>query len=249
MRFTGLLFFLLVLFSCKKEIEVELPEFKSQLVVESYLTPGLPYAVYLRETIPYFDTTLDAKIDSAEVKIYYGSDSITLYETTEGVYISKDTVPYDYNTEFRLLVSDKEGRKVTGSTKILNPVSLDSVKVIKAKDSFYALTSYFTDDKISHDYYQLFMIHNKNYNVLLDDVSYNGIATPFISGFVFRKNENVDLFLLHISKEYIDYLHSTHDAYHATLLPITEPSYIKSNVTGGLGIFTGFSYSKKTIKI
>ena len=59
------LFALTIFASCdlEREIDVDLPEYQNQLVVEAYLEAGKPYRLLLTESISYFDIPQLVPID------------------------------------------------------------------------------------------------------------------------------------------------------------------------------------------
>src|SRR5690348_15937851 len=44
---------LMIMTSCSKTIELELPEYESKLVVECYLEPGKPFSCLLQESVEF----------------------------------------------------------------------------------------------------------------------------------------------------------------------------------------------------
>lgn len=57
MKYIQFILFLLIFTSCNLEraIEIDLPAYENQLVVESYIEPGKPYLLTLSESISYFE--------------------------------------------------------------------------------------------------------------------------------------------------------------------------------------------------
>ena len=127
--------FTVFLFSCgglEKEIDLELPAYESQIVVECYLQPGLPYALALTKSAAYFDPFPTNNFDflesileeGAEViishqgefiklenQLYFDQEAQRLYN-----YFNSDLVPADFENNFTLSIVTKDGREVRAFT-------------------------------------------------------------------------------------------------------------------------------------
>jgi hypothetical protein len=64
----------------QQEIDLDLPEYEPELLVESYLIPGNPYVLVLSRTRGFFDTLGLDFVPGAEVVIQHGNQVDTLYE-------------------------------------------------------------------------------------------------------------------------------------------------------------------------
>ncbi len=185
--------------SLENDYTFNFPPHESVLVVESYLIPGKPYVVLLTETISYGDTTVTTpKIQNANVKIIYGSDSILLYETTEGIYKSIETVPYDYNNAFFLYAEDLKGRSVKGTTKIARPANIDSVKFIFNDKNKAAASVYFTDSSAVENYYRISLLYIDD--DIFTDKDFNGTYKPYISDYKMQEDQKVTILLLNLNE-------------------------------------------------
>jgi hypothetical protein len=96
------IFAIAVFASCnlEKEIDLNLPEFESQLVVECYLEPGKPYRANIFQTTSYYAPTSDlfnSVVQNATVIITYQGVSVTL---SPGIYvdIKFNQTPMAYQT-------------------------------------------------------------------------------------------------------------------------------------------------------
>jgi len=130
-----------VWFACEKELELDLPETPSRMVIEGWIENGQPAQVILSHSAPYF-----ARIDSnslmqfaethAKVTLYSASDNeiLTLKPNQDYfppyVYKSTDirgesggtySIEIIYETDNRIMDT------ITASTSIQEPVELDSV--------------------------------------------------------------------------------------------------------------------------
>lgn len=64
----------------QQEVELDLPEYEPELLVESYLLPGSPYFVVLSRTTNFFDSLALDFVPGAEITIQHGNQVDTLYE-------------------------------------------------------------------------------------------------------------------------------------------------------------------------
>jgi len=83
MRSLYLLFPLLLLLSAcnlAQPIDLDLPEYEPEVLVESYLIPGNPYFVILSRTVGFFDSLALDYVEGAEVTVRHGGETVTLYE-------------------------------------------------------------------------------------------------------------------------------------------------------------------------
>ena len=64
--------------SCDKVVEVNLPSYEQELVVEMYLEKGQPLRCLLIESLPYTDTAINKPVNDALVIVSDGSNKDTL---------------------------------------------------------------------------------------------------------------------------------------------------------------------------
>ncbi|MFK7907801.1 MAG: hypothetical protein AB8B69_21905, partial [Chitinophagales bacterium] len=75
-------------FSCEKIVEIDLPPIESELVVESYVEPNLPYILSLTESVSYFDVGAFKSIGDATVTIeHLGIVDTLLYIDSLNFYV------------------------------------------------------------------------------------------------------------------------------------------------------------------
>ena len=162
----------------EKEIEIELPPYQSRLSMECYLEPGQPFSLLLTKTAPYFEPfpTLDDRFlsnileDSATVVITHKGQS---YALNNQIFFNFATdkfynyalfapVPADFENDFELRVTTKNGQTITASTRLMPKVPIDSVVVQFAEnDTLARVLTYFTDDPQTQNYYRR-MLHQSN---------------------------------------------------------------------------------------
>jgi hypothetical protein len=264
------------LFSCgglEKEIDLELPLYESQLVVECYLEPGEPFVLLLTKSAAYFDPipTEDFEFvekileDSAVVviqhkgityelpnQIYFNQQTRKLYN-----YYSPELVPNDLENDFTLKIIAKDGREVTAKTRILPVVPIDSVVVEfnPERDSLARVLTYVSEDPNTDNYYRR-MLHVGSLDTIPDqdfttndDFVDDGLII-FGSGYDFKEGDIVFNSIFHIDRAYFDFMESVFFAMDANGNPFGQPAAIKSNVEGdAIGIFTGLSVDRVATEV
>ncbi len=270
-----LLLIMITLLSCNKSrsIDIDLPEYKKQLVVECYLEPGKPYRLLLTESVSYFDVPSIPQVQDAVVTITFKGQTDTLKhvyitlgnpDSTKlfNFYLDK-IVPEVYNEPFRLHITDGKGRRITAETMLLPPVKADTIRyVFEEMDSTgYAITE--IDTKIAgNDYFRFLLLDQQaGSTTLAQDIYFDANLTttsPYLikhNGVILIKSKNrISRFptvsgrqfinLYHVEEAYYKYLKSVSDSKTANGNPFAQPPGLKTNVEGGLGIFTGLSLTQ-----
>ncbi len=249
----------------QKDIDVDLPAYDSELVVECYLEPGKPYRLLLSESQAYFDNVNENPfIENAEVIITHRGVSETLpygnFLDTEFNkfynYQSTILVPAHYNEDFTLSITDDRGRTVSGTTQILNIIDIDSLVLqFNATDTAALILSYFNEPQDQKNWYRRQLHKGEtvataqvDQDFITDDIleTDNG-QYVFGSAFDYTFGDTIFSTLYHLDESYYDFLLSAFDAISANGNPFATPSQIRSNVDGGLGVFTGLSYDRDTL--
>lgn len=254
----------------EKQIEVPLPNYNSQPVVECYLEPGKNFRLLLTQSYAYFDTLLFNQpqkilINDAQVTISYAGNSIQLsnglFAEPTGQfynYQSDQKVPELYDSPFELLITLKDGKKIHSTTTISSKIPLDST-VVEWKidqDTSARLLTYFSDDPAKEDYYRHILSQADTDSTLQDfvteDFFFNQPSVVFGTLYRFETGDTVITDVIHINKDYYRYLNSVFLAWQTNLNPFSQPGLIESNVSGTanpLGIFTGFFISRDSVII
>lgn len=235
--------------SREKEIEVILPDYESELVVECYLVPGEPYQLVLQESVSYFaEPTLpfvddalvvishDGKRDTLRNEIFFGSPYGKIYN-----YISDETMPMDIGGEWTLEVEDGLGREITGRTVLLDTVSFE-LEFSKTDSFRNTATARWDDDANAANYYQYIVqfgsLDSQPYlSFTLDDRVGNGDEFVISTLDNLYSGLNCYFTLLHFEEGAWRFLGSTSDAESSNGNPFAQPSQIFSNVEGGIGVF------------
>jgi hypothetical protein len=247
----------------ENEIDLDLPEFESELVVECYLEPGKPYRLNLFKTASYYapiGNLLNNLVTNASVKITHNGIIDTLEVSIFGnldnfyTYGSSTLVPADYDNEFFLEVIDSAGNVITASTRIMPPVGLDSIQTepLATGDELIILT-YSQDDPNEVNFYRR-MQYRTDANrtdslkidfVVNDELTSNGqlvLGGPP----VFSRGDTMIVQSLSITEAFYDYIESRERLEAANGNPFGQPGVLLSNINGGLGIFTGFTAVQDT---
>ncbi|MDQ3073197.1 MAG: DUF4249 domain-containing protein, partial [Bacteroidota bacterium] len=138
-----------------------------------------------------------------------------------------------------LYVRDAKGRVGTGKTTIKKPVAIDTIKYVFNEGNSASANVFFTDPP-GETFYSLYIIRNVNLTTVFTDKDFDGTKLPYQSPFVYKENENLQFHLLNVHRDYYDFITTFKMAYESNNRPITEPVRVKSNVSGAIGIFTGF---------
>ncbi|MBX2892160.1 MAG: DUF4249 domain-containing protein [Saprospiraceae bacterium] len=268
---------LLLIAACNlsKEVEIELPDYESQPVVECYLEPGKPFRLLLTRSFGFFDPFgLDSNffqnvlIQGAVVTISYNSQTDTLYNTFSFDpsplklfnYTGQNIVPATVGVEYTLnIVLPDNGGTITGRTPMLPLVPIDSnvVEFLPPADTIARILTYVTDDPNSENYYRRIINYYSLDSVPEQDfiASDRFLTTPvlaFGTGYTLGEGDTVYNTVCHITRDYYNFIESVQLAIFGNINPFAQPSPIKSNVTGTanpLGIFTCLVYDRDTTVI
>ena len=254
-----------------KEVEIDLPEYDRQPVVECYLEPGKPFRLLLTQSFGYFDPFgLDSTflqktlLDSALVTIAYDSRVDTLKNQLAFDfspfkiynYTSPNLTPATPGMEYRLQILLKNGQEITGETTMMPFVPIDSIKVQFSEDldTLARILTFINDPDPTRENYFRRLLNYASLDSVPDQdflTSDRAAQTPLIAfgtGYDLAEGDTVYNTVLHIEKAYYDYVESVQLAVFGNLNPFAQPSPIKSNVRGSanpIGIFTGLMYDRK----
>ena len=254
----------------ENEIELELPAYDGKYVVECYLEPGESFNLLLSRSDAYFNAfpSLDEEflenilVNDATVTIEHKG---VVYELNNGLffniftsklfnYSAPELVPEDYDEVFKLRIETADGQVITGETKLLPVVPIDSVVVEFADNQENArVLTFFTDDPGQVNFYRRMLHHNSLTDSIADqdfpvsDRVAEEETFVFGTGFDYPIGDTLYNTLLHISPEYYDFLTSVQGAAASNGNPFAQPGQIISNVEGEgepLGIFTGIAIDR-----
>ncbi len=269
----SLLFSTLFFTSCnlEKEVDIDLPDYETQLVLECYLEPGKPFSALLTRSESYFATVSTSQDDiidyylglleqGADIQIrhngnVYSLDNTLVLESESNKiynYRSEDLVPESYNTPFELSITTEDGQSITATTQILEPVPIDSVVIEfdpENADSARVLT-YFVDIEPGKTNFIRRMLHEGSLNEEADqdfvtNDRFVADRVVFGSAYEYSRGDTIFNTLFHLDEAYYDFLISVFNSIDANGNPFAQPGVLISNLEGdadAIGIFTGLSY-------
>ena len=273
MRSIFFIFSLIMFFSCdtlQDDFDIEIPENKDQLVVEMYIEPYLPvFRATVSRSSNYLDDPEPDYVENATVSLKRNRRNYPLrhtpfFDPETGKYYnyiydfggSNVIFPNIYDI-YELSVKDRLGNTVTGESSFLPIIPVDSIWYDYNEDEepLLSVSFSFFDDPNEEDYYRVTMHRNgidatPGFILYLDDKSLKServvLSSPYLK---FDPGDEAIVSVYHLHEDYFNYVVSTNRAVQANYTPLFEPSEIKSNVEGGIGVFTCISYDRKSIQI
>lgn len=260
-----------------KEVDIDLPEYQRQPVVECYLEPGLPFRLLLTQSYGFFDSFgLDSSfvektlLDSAQVTISYNGHTDTLHNarfpdfSTPYViklfnYQNNRPVPATPGIEYTLYIRLPNGKSINARTSMLPRIPIDSTVVEwdAVQDTLARVLTYFTDDPTADNYYRRILNYQRlkslpDQDFLFSDRFNVSPVIAFGTPYNLVQGDTVYNTVFNMPKEYYDYYESIQLAVLGNANPFTQPSPIKSNVSGTadpLGIFTCLVYAREATPV
>ncbi len=256
-----------------RDVEVDLPLYERQPVVECYLEPGKPFRLLLTQSYSFFDkfgldsTFFDKTLlQEATVSISYDGRTVTLpnFPSVEfsplRIFNYSNAgviVPATPNINYTLNITLKDGRTITGQTIMLPRVPIDSVVVEfgpTPRDTMARMLTYLTDDLKTENFYRRLLNYSSldsipDQDFLVNDRISSNSKFAFGTGYELSRGDTVFNAVFHVTKQYYDFLESVQLAVAGNQNPFAQPSPIKGNVTGSAnpqGIFTCLVYERDT---
>lgn len=156
------IFAFLILISCRKDVKLELPDYKQKVVIEGSIETGSGAIVFLSYSVPYFgdfDFADPQKtfIKGALVTVTDGIivDTLRELDPTNG-YIYVGTKLFGKQGGNYSLNVTVEGKSFQTSTSIFRPPQLDTAFFQQSADSLGLIQQYFSEPAGSGDYYRWF---------------------------------------------------------------------------------------------
>ncbi len=253
----------------EKEVEIEIPPYDRQLVVECFMEVGSPFRLLVSESIGFFEPQDTPIIAGAEVVISHNGIHDTLpqglYFDPMGMKIfnfaSSNVVPADGNIQYELSVKYPDGRHVTGSARIMPKVELAPMTAMFNADSNASILVQWPDQPGVENFYRLALFKGKVFepnpdaentqllDFTLDDRIGDGEMFTIGTLFDFQSGDTIIAQLYHIDKPYWQYINSLDDAASSNGNPFAQPGVIRSTVEGGMGVFTGYQFDRDTFYI
>lgn len=259
--------------SLQNDIDVPLPTYSAELVVECYLQPGKVPELAVTTSVPYLSQVLPQVPTDVTVTITMPNGTVVplnfspnyqaLLDTVSGVkfhsHIGRDPLVARPGDVFTLDVRDTKGRHATSTTTMLAPITIDSTDYkfndkSPAERRAYFLTT-FHDPATPDDCYRL-QLHKGNpargvllkapeVDQSLEDRLLNGQDFTVGTSYRFYTGDTITATLYHIERDFYRFRQSVRDARSANGNPFAQPSAIYGNVQGGIGIFAVLSSTSK----
>lgn len=267
---------LLALAGCGKlqnNIDVPLPAYSAELVVECYLESGKVPSLAVTTSVPYLgavlprvptDVTVTLTLpDGTPVPLNFAPNYKVLTDSTGEKFhshIGRDPLVAHPGDVFRLDVRDTQGHHVTGTTTMMTLVPIDSVEY-KFNDKTggerkaYFLTN-FRDSATPDDFYRLqlhkgdpakgALLRGPEVDNAFQDRLNNGKNFTVGTSYRFVAGDTITATLYHTDEAFYRFRQSVRDARNANGNPFSQPSAIYSTVQGGLGVFSVLSATHAT---
>ena len=160
------LFFAVFFVACEKNITIELPEYESELVIESYLEEGLPYIVSVTESVSFLASLELPTVPNALVTITHNGITDTL-QFLDVAYFNLETIvqPNDFEPYFLRVEDLTTGRIAEASTQLLPSLPIDTISYLVNDTLGAAMLMYFYDDETIENYYKVWFA-KANENIL-----------------------------------------------------------------------------------
>ena len=230
-----------------------------------YLEKGQPLRCLLIESLPYTDTAINKPVNDALVVFSDGIRRDTLsYKINQDMetgrvfnYYHPKLVAGDPNRSYSITILGNEKEIESETTFTQQPVNIESLiakEAINKKDSF-SVGLVFTDPVETEDYYRILIGRNVSdfrsepTDVRMNDISFNGKSFSYFSEPHYALNDTVIVRIYSLTKDHYQYLESMGNARRSNVNPFSQPSRIKSNVSGGLGIFTSIVYTEQKVVV
>ena len=247
----------------EKDVQIDLPEYTPEPVVECYLQRDQPYRLSLYYSSRYFDSPQPVTVPGADVIITHEGQSDTLRYLSRFIdqidtasqklinYQSSRMAP-NSSASFALRINTPDGHSITGTTTFLPVVAIDTIEFDRNENGEYALLTYFKDPGNTPNFYRYTITRRTPTGILEQDASTddryrNGLNSLLRSRYKFKENDTLVVTLYNLEKGYYEFLRTADDADDSNGNPFAQPTRINSMVQGGLGVFTTLSFDRRTI--
>lgn len=262
-KYIVILISILALSNCtsEKEVDLNLPIYPTTPVIECYLEPGKPFRLFAYYSVGYFETAKLIQVENAKIQIKYEGQTFDLiYDTIPRPgekrrynYRTTDltTVPFDYVKSFQLSARI-QNTNYYATTTIPNPITIESVQTICNTEQRCQESIMFKDPMNETNFYRFLSIADSiggdvKQDIIINDETFNQTDVTIGGGYKYNQGQKVILKLFKMNRDYYLFLESVKTAQSANGNPFAQPSSIKSNIPGMIGIFTGLSYDEKTV--
>ncbi|AEI52204.1 DUF4249 domain-containing protein [Runella slithyformis] len=250
------------LFSCEKEITLDLNTANKKFVIEGEITPNEKATVRIIKTVDFTQPNNFPSVRGANVRLSDGSGNTEqLVETGAGVYQSQKIVGAEGKTYSLTVII--EGSTFTAQTTMPTNIKLTGIKVQKSSFSppgstsdSYIIYPQFIDPAAFGNSYRFIQTRNgerdKSIIVANDNIG-NGLpnSRPILSAdFEIVLGDNVTLEMHCIDKPIYDYFFSLNSVQGNGPGGGTVPANPVTNIKGGaLGYFSAHTLQRMSIEV
>lgn len=250
------------LFSCEKEITLDLNSVNAKYVIEGEITLNQKATVRIIKTVDFTEPNDFPLVKGANVSLSDGSGNTEkLVETGEGVYQSQKIVGVEGKTYSLTVMA--EGNTFTAQTTMPTNVKLTGIKVQKSSFSppgstaeNYIIYPQFIDPAAFGNSYRFIQTRNEEKDksiIVANDNIGNGLpnSRPILSpDFEIVLGDNVTLEMHCIDKPIYDYFFSLNSVQGNGPGGGTIPTNPVTNIKGGaLGYFSAHTQQKISIEV
>ena len=256
--FVGL-FVSLMMYSCQREISIDLNSASPQIVVEADIQDqnGIQ-TVKITKTANFSSPSIYDKVQGAEVVISDNAgNSEKLTEVSAGIYQTKNLKGVEKRTYF---LSIKTGSQVfTSQCTMPQAVDFKGINMLKrigfgnAKDLYIAVPQFVDPANVKNHYRFIQYVNNKkdeNFLIRNDNIT-DGLPNqqPIASrNFEIKLGDSLQVDMMCIDESVYDYFYSLNQSAGRGPGGGATPSNPLSNISGGaLGYFNAYSSNKKSV--
>ena len=247
------IFFFTALISCKKEINVDLQNASSQIVIEATVTNTTYAEVTVSKSVAVSNSNSYPKVSGAIVNISDNGVKYVLTETKPGIYANSSLIGVPGHT-YNLHVK-AEGKEYTSTSTMPLKVNLDTLlleKLFWANESIWVVKPQYTDPAGFGNYYMFIeTINGKRFPqfwIWDDRIVNNSISSiPLIqTDSAINLNDTIEVEMRCIDKNVFRYFTALQGSQHNA----TTPANPDNRITGGaLGYFSAHTTQKKKVKV
>lgn len=259
------LFFLATACDMQQEIEVDLPHQAPVTLIECYLEEGLPARALATKSVAFFDSAEIVPANDLDISLLQGNRQIQLvnayavdsFYNNAYNYISPDTIRYEENSVWEIIVSRQGQELARGMSRFLPKPRVKNINYsLNSKDSLLSVQVQIEDDPAQENYYRL-TVYNYNfdpssgYKGIWSDQTASGNIIKMNTGFKLKAAHDVVVVMVYqIDKAYYTFLESLQKASEANYNPFAQPANIESNLQGDAqGVFTAISGTRHLLHL
>lgn len=253
-------------------VEIELPDYENQVIVECYLIPNEPFTALITQSASFFapfptdaEAFLDQTLlDGVTVRISFDDETVELnnqaffnpFTGKLANYLSTKRVPARFNEPFTIEIITPNNEVATAETYIPSRVPIDSVVVEFAEqDTLARALTYWTDNPDEANFYRRILavgtLDSIEVDFTLDDRLVDSTKLVVGTGFDYVEGDTIINIIYHLTEDHYNFVNSVFNADNANGNPFGQPSTIQPNLrtesNSVIGIFTGLSFEESTL--